>query len=262
MFFRRVGRAGEVETLQKELLAMTSDYTGSAARQIHRGADVVLRDGSTVKIRPLRPEDEQCLLDFFRSLSEESRWLRFFTIIKDKLLAAEAHREASVDYVRTFGLIALTGGEERVVGHALYSAIGDDRADAAFAVADDYQGRGLGTMLVGQLAQVAATNGIHVFEADVLASNHKMLGVFRRSGFPTKVTVTTGQLHVTFPTSLTAEAVEQFEQREQVSAINSLKLFLNPNAVAVIGASRRRGTIGGEIFRNLLNYEFEGPVYP
>jgi acetate---CoA ligase (ADP-forming) len=241
---------------------MTSEYAQSAAHPIYRPGDVVLRDGATVKVRPLRPEDEQCLLDFFRSLSEESRWLRFFTIIKDKLLAAEAHREASVDYVRTFGLIALSGGEERVVGHALYSAIGDDRADAAFAVADDYQGRGLGTMLVGQLAQVAATNGIHVFEADVLASNHKMLGVFRRSGFPIKVTVTTGQLHVTFPTSFMAEAVEQFEQREQVSAINSLKLFLNPNAVAVIGASRRRGTIGGEIFRNLLNYEFAGPVYP
>lgn len=241
---------------------MTSEYTWPAPRPIHREGDVVLRDGSTVKVRPLRPEDEQRLLDFFRSLSEESRWLRFFTIIKDKLLAAEAHREAIVDYVRTFGLIALTGGEERVVGHALYSAIGDDHADAAFAVADDYQGRGLGTMLVGQLAQVAAANGIQVFEADVLASNHKMIGVFRRSGFPIKVTVTTGQLHVTFPTSFTADAVEQFEQREQVSAINSLKLFLRPNAVAVIGASRSRGTIGGEIFHNLLNYEFAGPVYP
>ena len=229
---------------------------------IHREGDVVLRDGSTVRVRPLRPEDEPRLLDFFRSLSEESRWLRFFTNVRDRLLAAEAHREASVDYVHTFGLIALTGGEERVVGHALYTAIDDDHADAAFAVADHYQGRGLGTMLVGQLAQAAAANGIQVFEADVLASNHKMLGVFRRSGFPIQVTVTTGQLHVTFPTSLTQEAIEHFEQREQVSAINSLKLFLTPNAVAVIGASRRRGTIGGEIFHNLLNYELAGPVYP
>ncbi len=241
---------------------MTGEYNQPALHPIHRAGDVVLRDGSTVKVRPLEPDDEQRLLDFFRSLSEESRWLRFFSFVKDKLLAAEAHREATVDYVRTFGLIALTGGEERVVGHALYSAIGDDRADAAFAVADDYQGRGLGTMLVGQLAQVAAANGILVFEADVLASNHKMIGVFRRSGFPIKVTVATGQLHVTFPTSFTSEAVDQFEQREQVSAINALKLFLRPHSVAVIGASRRRGTIGGEIFHNLLNYEFAGPVYP
>ncbi|MFY9609874.1 MAG: GNAT family N-acetyltransferase [Blastocatellia bacterium] len=241
---------------------MTSEYKQPALHPIHRAGDVVLRDGSTVKVRPLEPDDEQRLLDFFRSLSEESRWLRFFSFVKDKLLAAEAHREATVDYVRSFGLIALTGGAERVVGHALYSAIGDDRADAAFAVADDYQGRGLGTILVGQLAQVAAANGIRVFEADVLASNHKMLGVFRRSGFPIKVSVTTGQIHVTFPTSFTSEAVGQFEQREQVSAINALKLFLRPHSVAVIGASRKRGTIGGEIFHNLLNYEFAGPVYP
>ncbi|HSF22673.1 MAG TPA: GNAT family N-acetyltransferase [Blastocatellia bacterium] len=241
---------------------MTSEYNQPAPHPIHRAGDVVLRDGSTVRVRPLEPDDEQRLLDFFRSLSEESRWLRFFSFIKDKLLAAEAHREATVDYVRSFGLIALTGGEERVIGHALYSAIGDDRADAAFAVADDYQGRGLGTILVGQLAQVAAANGIRVFEADVLATNHKMLGVFRRSGFPIKVTVTTGQLHVTFPTSFTPEAVDQFEEREQVAAINSLKLFLHPHSVAVIGASRKRGTIGGEIFHNLLNYEFAGPVYP
>ncbi|HWN98332.1 MAG TPA: GNAT family N-acetyltransferase [Blastocatellia bacterium] len=241
---------------------MTSKYNQPAPHPVHRAGDVVLRDGSTVKVRPLEPADEQRLLNFFRSLSEESRWLRFFSFVKDKLLAAEAHREATVDYVRTFGLIALTGGEERVIGHALYSAIADDRADAAFAVADDYQGRGLGTMLVGQLAQVAAANGIQLFEADVLASNHKMLGVFRRSGFLIKVTVTTGQLHVTFPTSFTGDAVEQFEQRERVSAINALKLFLSPRSVAVIGASRNRGTIGGEIFHNLLNYEFAGPVYP
>ena len=116
---------------------MTSESNQPAPHPTHRAGDVVLRDGSTVKVRPLEPEDEQRLLDFFRSLSEESRWLRFFSFVKDKLLAAEAHREATVDYVRTFGLIALTGGEERVVGHALYSAIGDDRADAAFAVADD-----------------------------------------------------------------------------------------------------------------------------
>lgn len=241
---------------------MTSEHKQPAAHPIHSAGDVVLRDGSTIKVRPLEPDDEQRLLDFFRSLSEESRWLRFFSVVKDQLLAAEAHREATVDHVRTFGLIALTGGEERVVGHALYAAIGPDRADAAFAVADDFQGRGLGTMLVGQLAQAAAANGIRVFEADVLASNHKMLGVFRRSGFPIKVSVSTGQLHVTFPTSFTQEAIEQFEQRERVSAVNALNLFLSPHSVAVIGASRNRGTIGGEIFHNLLNYEFAGPVYP
>jgi len=241
---------------------MSSEHKQSSRHPLHEARDVVLRDGSTVKVRPIEPDDEERLLDFFRSLSEESRWLRFFSFIKDKLLAAEAHREATVDQMRTFGLLAMTGGNDRVVGHALCSAVEEDRGDAAFAVADDYQGRGLGTILLGQLAQVAASNGIRVLEADVLASNHKMVGVFRRSGFPIKVSVTTGQLHVTFPTSLTAEAINQFEEREQVSAVNALNLFLSPHSVAVIGASRNRGTIGGEVFHNLLNYEFAGPVYP
>jgi predicted CoA-binding protein len=89
-----------------------------------------------------------------------------------------------------------------------------------------------------------------------------MLHVFRASGFPIEVNASAGQLHVVFPTSFTEEARKQFERRESVAAVNALKLFFEPRAVAVIGASRQRGTIGGEIFHNLLSYGFKGPVYP
>src|SRR5205823_293689 len=71
-----------------------------------------------------------------------------------------------------------------------------------------------------------------------------------------------GQLHVSFPTSFTKDAIERFERRESTAAVNALRLFFNPRSVAVIGASRRRGTIGGEIFHNLVSYGFDGPVYP
>lgn len=224
-----------------------------------RDGDVVLRDGSTVRIRVMRPEDESLLLELFQSLSEQSRWFRFMGATTDSSLAAEAHREVGLN---GFGLIALSGVEERAVGHAFYAAIDEHRAEVAFAIADDYQGRGLATILLGQLAEVASTNGIQVFEAEAAASNHAMLGVFRESGFPLEVTAAAGELHVTFPTSFTAEAVARFEHREALAAVNALKLFFNPRAVAVIGASRERGTIGGEIFHNLLSYGFEGPVYP
>jgi acetate---CoA ligase (ADP-forming) len=227
-----------------------------------RDGDVVLRDGSTVRVRVMRPEDEKLLFALFKSLSADSRWLRFMSAASDSALAAEAHREASVDYCRKFGLIALTGAEDRIVGHAFYTAIDEDRAEVAFAIADDYQGRGLATILLGQLAEVAAANSIHVFEAETLSSNTAMLHVFRESGFPTKLTVTAGELLVRFPTSLTPEAIEKFEQRDSVASVNALKLFFNPRAVAVIGASRKRGSIGGEIFRNLLSYGFQGPIYP
>ncbi|HEU4795564.1 MAG TPA: GNAT family N-acetyltransferase, partial [Pyrinomonadaceae bacterium] len=222
--------------------------------------DVVLRDGSTVRIRVMRASDEAGLCNLLTSLSEESRWLRFYCLQNSSGLAAEAHREANLD--QAFGLVACSGDDERVVGHAFYAAIDAQRAEVAFTIANDFQGRGLGSILLGQLADVAAANGIKTFEADVVAANHAMLHVFRASGFPIEVSANAGQLHVVFPTSFTDEARKQFERRESIASVNALKLFFEPRAVAVIGASRQRGTIGGEVFHNLLNYGFKGPVYP
>ena len=226
----------------------------------HRDGDVVLRDGSTIRIRVMRPSDEAGLCALLTSLSEESRWLRFYCLQNSSAVAAEAHREANLE--QAFGLVACSGKDERVVGHAFYVASGERRAEVAFTIANDFQGRGLGSILLGQLAQVARANGIEIFEAEVVAANHQMLHVFRASGFPIEVNAKAGQLHVVFPTSFTAEAQKQFERRESTAAVNALKLFFEPRGVAVIGASRQRGTIGGEILHNLLSYGFKGPVYP
>src|SRR5690242_14011872 len=208
----------------------------------------------------MSPADEAGLCALLNSLSEESRWLRFYCLQNSAALAAEAHREANLDHA--FGLIACSGDEQRVVGHAFYAAIDEHRAEVAFTIANDFQGRGLGAILLCQLAEVAAANGIKIFEADVVAANHSMLQVFRRSGFPIEVHARAGQLHVVFPTSFSAEARQQFERRESIAAVNALKLFFEPRAVAVIGASRHRGTIGGEILHNLLTFGFKGHVYP
>jgi len=228
--------------------------------QKEKTGDVVLRDGSTVRIRVMRPSDDAGLCALLSSLSDESRWLRFYCSQNSTAIAAEAHREANLDHA--FGLVACSGDEERVVGHAFYAVVSERRAEVAFTIANDFQGRGLGSILLGQLAQVASANGIEIFEAEVVAANHRMLHVFRASGFPIEVNARAGQLQVVFPTSFTAEARKEFERRESIAAVNALKLFFEPRAVAVIGASRQRGTIGGEIFHNLLSYGFKGPVYP
>ncbi|HEY6122895.1 MAG TPA: GNAT family N-acetyltransferase [Pyrinomonadaceae bacterium] len=227
-----------------------------------RGGDVVLRDGSTVHVRQMRSDDEQLLFNLFRSLSDESRWMRFFGATKDSGLLAEARRETRLDPSRTFGLIAFSGPEQRVVGHAFYTAISDDRAEVAFTIANEFQGRGLATILLGELAEVAGANGIQVFEAEVVPENHAMLGVFRESGFHIKVRSDPGQLHVTFPTSFNPAVADKFEHRESNAAVNALRLFFNPRSVAVIGASRDRGSIGGQIFNNLLKCGFKGTLYP
>src|SRR5688572_20055285 len=227
---------------------------------LRRPGDVVLRDGSTVHLRSMRLSDEQDVLKLLQSLSEDARYQRFFCPIKDSALVAEAHREVTLE--GTVSLVALHGEGQRVVGHAFFAALNQTRAEVAFTIVDEFRGRGLATILLGQLADIAAANGIQIFEAELMGSNQAMLNVFRESGFPIEVTVASGQLHVTLPTTFTPEAIKRFEHRESLAAVNALKSFFQPSAVAVIGASRKRGTIGGEIFHNLLSYGFQGPVYP
>ena len=226
----------------------------------HREADVALRDGSTVHVRPLRADDREALLGFFGELSDEARGFRFFS--PSASLDSAVDLAVDVDYTERFGLVATRGAERRLVGHAAYFGAGDGRAEIAFAIADDLQGRGLGTILLAHLAQVAEDAGIELFEAEVLPANHRMLEVFRESGFPVEMTAEPGGIHATLPTSFSPEAVERFENRDQIAAAAAMRHFLAPRSIAVIGASRERGTVGGEIFHNLLDLGFNGPVYP
>jgi len=226
-----------------------------------RAADIVLRDGSTLHVRPVRPEDEPALRAFFGSLSEDSRWFRFFGGSGQSFLTDAARRFAAGNG-GTVGLVATTGPAATIVGHAIYVPTGGDHAEIAIAVADAFHGKGLGTLFLAHLARAADSNGIRTFDAEVLASNYRMLELVRESGFPVAVHPEPGQLRLTFPTSPTPEAVARFEAREERAAANALQLFFAPRSVAVIGASRQRGTVAGEVFHNVITSGFPGPVYP
>jgi acetate---CoA ligase (ADP-forming) len=224
-------------------------------------ADVALRDGSVAHIRPIRAEDEPSLLALLRGLSDDDRRMRFFSLGND--LSGTAHAEADVDYVHTLGLLATVGSPEQIVGHALYAPAGDGRAEVAFAISAEYQGRGLATILLGQLAVAAAANGIETFEAVVLSENRRMLGVFRQSGFPVQTRYEWDNVTATFPTSLTPQALARFEQREELASASALRRVLYPRSVAVIGASGQPGGgVGAAVVRNLLSYAFRGSIYP
>jgi acetate---CoA ligase (ADP-forming) len=239
---------------------MASAKAGSGVYPEYREAEIVLRDGSTAHVRPVRLQDGPRIEAFFRDLSGESRYMRFFSGFLD--VEKAAGWAVDVDYSSRYGLVATVGPESVVIAHATYLQTEPDRAEVALAIADAFQGKGLGTILVGQLAQAANENGIALFEGTVLPQNHRMIEVFRESGFPVQMRSHPGEIYVEFPTSLSPDAMERFERREQSAAAAAMRNFLAPRSVAVIGASRTRGTIGGEVFHNLLAAGFNGPVYP
>ena len=221
---------------------------------------MALRDGSTVHVRPVQAEDEEGMHVFLESLDPGSRMFRFFSGGTD--LTAAAHLMVDVDYARRYGLVAVRGASDEVVAHGNYFRLAPGEAEIAFAIAPALQGLGLGTLLLAHLAEVAQEHGISVFNAEVMPENHRMIEVFRESGIPVEMSSRPGSIHVELPTSFSDEAVSHFEDRDRIAAQAAIRPFVEPRTVAVIGASREHGTVGGQLFHNALDAGFEGVVYP
>ena len=232
----------------------------TAAYPAHREATVVLRDGSTLTIRPVRVEDAVELGRFFSTLSLESRVFRFFAAVANA--DSSIQRMVNVNYTSNYGLVAVAGAMAQIVGHAMYVEIAPRKAEMALAVADAYQGRGLGTILLGQLAEAAATAGFDMFEAVVRPENHRMLQMLRESGFPVHARSAPGEVHADLPTKIGPDGIRQFEDRERLAAVAAVTHLLAPRSVAVIGASRQAGSIGAAVVHNLVAYGYHGPLYP
>ena len=235
-------------------------------------AEEILRDGSSIRIRAMRADDKQRLLHHFSRLGAQSVYFRFFRS-KKGLTDAELKQFTELDFVRNAALVATLGqGEnERIIGVGRYAVVdgsngaaasGARSAEVAFAVADDYQGRGIGTLLLEHLAPIARANGISQFEADVLGENNRMLDVFAHSGFLVTRTIDEGVFHVSFPTAETARFVAASLARERAAAAQSVRAFLEPRSVAIAGASARVGTIGHALVANVKGNGFTGPIYP
>jgi acetyl coenzyme A synthetase (ADP forming)-like protein len=225
--------------------------------------DVILRDGSTLRLRPPRQDDAGALLELFRSLSQRSLYLRFhgFPNLGPRLV--EPLLEPDWDERGALLGSLDVGGVERVVAAGNYVRLRDPTtAESAFVVADDYQGRGIGTRLLEQLAARAAEHGIERFVAEVLADNRDMLGVFESAGFEMTRELSGGEVEVHFPIAVTERYRERVDERDHEAVRASLRPFFEPRSVAVVGASRRRGSIGGELFRNILAADFHGAAYP
>ena len=218
--------------------------------------DVALRDGATVRVRPMTTGDEQALRDLLDGLSIESRWLRFFSA------GADLHRVATymaeLEPERGRGLIAVAGDPERIVAHAAYIRETPSRAEVAFEVADDWQGRGIATVLLAHLSELATGDGIDTFTAVVLPDNHRMIQVFRDSGFAVEVRSRANELEIELPAQLGDEARARFEHRDRMAAAAAVSHVLRPASVALIGVSNRDGSVGAAVLRNLVDAGYRG----
>ena len=223
-------------------------------------ADVVLSDGGTVLIRPIRPDDGPALGRFHESLSAESVYLRYFSP-HPHLSDAELRFLTTLDYRWRMALVAILGDD--IIGVARYEGKeGTTDAEVAFLVDDRHHGRGIGTVLLEWLAAAARGNGITEFYATTLWENQRMLSVFREAGFQTKSRVGGGEVSVRFPVADSSELAVAIAKREHKAEARSVGRLLAPRSIAVVGAGQSRTSVGHQVLRNLLEGDFQGPVYP
>jgi acyl-CoA synthetase (NDP forming)/GNAT superfamily N-acetyltransferase len=223
-------------------------------------ADVVVSDGGVVHLRPIRPEDADGLVAFHATLSERTRYLRYFGPYP-RISERDLHRFTHVDHRNRVALVAVLGDD--LIGVGRYDRLGE-RADAevAFVVTDAQQGRGIGSVLLEHLAAAARERGIKRFVAEVLAENSRMVRVFTDAGYSAQYSYESGVVELTFPIASTEQSRAVAAERERRAEARSVERMLNPGSVAVIGASTDPKKIGHVVFANLMAYGFAGPVYP
>ncbi|MGB2716528.1 MAG: GNAT family N-acetyltransferase [Vicinamibacterales bacterium] len=219
--------------------------------------DVVLRDGSTVTLRTAAEADVPAIQQFFERLSPISLYQRFHSLprldtSRIRLLVAEGSDALVLVATLTGRIVAMAG---------YYPRKGNThKAEVAFAIADELQGRGLGTRLLERLAEAARERNVRWFEADVQSENQKMIDVFSESGFSLTQNVESGVTHVVLSLEPSLLYADKAAHRARVAATASMRVFFEPKSVAVIGASRERGKIGSEIVNNLVEAGFTGTL--
>lgn len=214
----------------------------------------VLRDGALVSLRRADADDSEALRALYESMPRDDVRLRFFSAKADV-----AHTLDRLLDPRNTNIVAVAGRD--LLGHGMYAPLDGDRAEVAFTVAPDRKGLGVGTLLLKRLASLARDADIETFVADVLPDNHRMIEMFRESGFPVALRSGEGTIEVQFPTAATPEALERYMQREHIAAVAGVGHMLRPSSVVVVGASRRRGTVSGELVHNILEARFAGPLH-
>jgi len=244
----------------------TAEPESDVSAQAGSTAYALLTDGTTIEIRPARPEDFDAVRDMHAKMSTENLYLRFFGVSRS---AAEGEarrvcREPGPDHG---ALLAVLEGQ--VVGCGSYEVAGDGSrsAEVAMAVADDMHRRGVGTLLLEHLVSLARGRGVRTFVAETLSENALMMQVFADAGLGVHRALVDGVYEVRFPLPAgegdadLGSYRDAVAERERSADVASLRHVLTPASVAVIGASRRPGSVGRAILRNIIGDGFGGRVY-
>jgi acyl-CoA synthetase (NDP forming)/GNAT superfamily N-acetyltransferase len=222
---------------------------------------LVLRDGSVASVRPSTGTDRDELRRFFHALTPEARRLRFMGApdAPDRVIDGFC----SSDPAQAYTLVAVRrmDGEDRIIAAASYLGTSTTNAEVAFAVADQFQGKGIATLLFERLAATASAAGFEMFFAETFLSNAAMLDVFRDSGFVVRSVTAFGSVHLELSVTPSAEAVRSAEARRRNATIASLRPIMAPKSVAVIGASASRPNIGNRILEALVAGGFTGTLH-
>jgi acyl-CoA synthetase (NDP forming)/GNAT superfamily N-acetyltransferase len=225
----------------------------------------LLADGTTVEIRLAVPADFDAVKAMHEAMSSDNSYLRFFNVSR---LSAEleARRISRNPAPGSVGLLAVANGE--VVGVASYVPLREDpiTAEVAFAVADHMHHRGIATLLLEHLVSLARSRQISTFTAETLTENQAMLHVFADAGLPVRRRYSEGVIELTFPlpgqdSPDSDTYLDAVAERERSADVASLRHIFAPESVAVIGASRRRGTVGRAILDNIRSAGYAGRVY-
>jgi acyl-CoA synthetase (NDP forming)/GNAT superfamily N-acetyltransferase len=224
----------------------------------------LLTDGSTIEIRPAQAEDRDDVREMHEQMSPDNAYLRFFSL---SALAADREAQRLCRPPDTAHAALLARRDGRLVGVASYEPTGRPGvAEIAFAVPDDMHGRGIATLLLEHLVSLARKRGLTAFTGETLPENREMQKMLTDAGLPLQRSYCDGTVGVTIPLP-SHEGAQLDHYLDAVAGrfiradVASLAHLLKPASVAVIGAGRRRGSVGREILHNVVRAGFGGPVY-
>jgi acyl-CoA synthetase (NDP forming)/RimJ/RimL family protein N-acetyltransferase len=224
-------------------------------------ADVVLSDGSTVRLRQIDPADADAIVEMHGRFSERTRYFRYFSPYP-RIPPRDLERFTTVDHHDREAIVAESGGDLIAVARYERLGAGADEAEVAFVVEDAHQGRGLGSVMMEHLAARAREEGIVRFVAEVLPQNARMIRTFTEAGYEVARQYADGVVHLTFPIAQTSRSLSVQWRREQRAEARSVSRLLNPRGVLVYGARADGTGLGAAVLRHLLAGGFAGPIYP